>query len=220
MSTNQKGSSARDSGVPDYGFKDADIRHHMAYILDPIEELAGGFSKGMRVLDVGCGNGFLASWLKSKGCEVVGIDPSASGVKVATEAHPDIRFVEIAVSTTILEDINEEPFDLVVSTEVVEHLYAPREWAIGCFHALSPGAPLICTTPYHGYLKNLMIAAMNKFDHHVNPMWDGGHIKFWSVKTLESLLSECGLRDIRWKGAGRHPYLWKSMVMRGNRPGA
>ena len=33
-----------------------------------------------------------------------------------------------------------------ISTEVVEHLYAPREWAKGCFRALKPGGRLICTT--------------------------------------------------------------------------
>lgn len=206
--------------IPDYGFGDSAIRHHMAYILDPIERLAGEFREGMRVLDVGSGNGFLASWLKSKGCSVIGIDPSASGVKVASEAHPDIRFVEMPVSVDVLSDLGEEPFDLVVSTEVVEHLYAPRDWATGCLHALKPGAPLICTTPYHGYLKNLVIAASNKFDHHVNPLWDGGHIKFWSVKTLRKLLEECGFSGVRWTGAGRYPYMWKSLVMRADRPGA
>jgi 2-polyprenyl-3-methyl-5-hydroxy-6-metoxy-1,4-benzoquinol methylase len=33
-----------------------------------------------------------------------------------------------------------------ISTEVVEHLYASREWAKGAFRALKPGGRLICTT--------------------------------------------------------------------------
>jgi hypothetical protein len=38
---------------------------------------------------------------------------------------------------------------------------------------------LIITTPYHGYLKNIALSVSVKFDHHVNPLWDGGHIKFF-----------------------------------------
>jgi hypothetical protein len=38
---------------------------------------------------------------------------------------------------------------------------------------------LVLTTPYHGYLKNLLIAALGKSDSHFDPLLDGGHIKFW-----------------------------------------
>ena len=57
-----------------------------------------------------------------------------------------------------------------------------------------------------------------KFDSHVSPLWDGGHIKFWSPATLEALYAEAGFVDITWRGAGRLPWLYKSMVMRGIRP--
>jgi 2-polyprenyl-3-methyl-5-hydroxy-6-metoxy-1,4-benzoquinol methylase len=39
------------------------------------------------------------------------------------------------------------PFDLVLSTEVVEHCYAPRLWAAAAFTALRPGGLLIASTP-------------------------------------------------------------------------
>src|SRR5207244_287039 len=83
-----------------------------------------------------------------------------------------------------LERLGEEPFDSVVSAEVIEHLYTPRDFARGCFAALKPGGKFLCTTPYHGYLKNILICVLNQFDNHFNPLRDGGHIKFWSLKTL------------------------------------
>ena len=112
-----------------------------------------------------------------------------------------------------------EPFDAVTSFEVVEHLYDPRSWARSCFAALRPGGLFLCSTPYHGYLKNVALAASGSMDKHFTVLWDGGHIKFWSVKTLSALLTEAGFRDIQWKGYGRLPYLWMGMVRVGKKPG-
>jgi hypothetical protein len=49
-------------------------------------------------------------------------------------------------------------------------------------------------------------------DRHHTVLWDGGHIKFFSVKTLSQLLNEEGFNDIQFKFAGRLPYLWKGML--------
>jgi len=41
-----------------------------------------------RVLDIGCGNGYWAGEFVKKGCEVVGIDPSESGIRLARQNYP------------------------------------------------------------------------------------------------------------------------------------
>jgi len=124
----------------------------------------------------------------------------------------------LAADGKLLEKLGEPPFDIVVSTEVVEHLYSPREYARGCFQALKPGGRFICTTPYHGYGKNLALSLLGKWDAHANPLWDGGHIKLWSRNTLTNLLTETGFRNIQFRGAGRIPYLWMTMIMSGDKP--
>ena len=120
------------------------------------------------------------------------------------------------VAEDLCAELRLEPFNLVVSMEVVEHVYSPRQWARGCYKALKPGGFLICSTPYHGYLKNLALSLFNKWDSHWSPLYEGGHIKFWSRKTLTKLLSDAGFRaeGISFRGAGRLPYLWKSMLLR------
>ena len=42
----------------------------------------------------------------------------------------------------------------------------------------------------------------------------GGHIKFWSRRTLSQLLVDKGFRIVTFKGCGRVPYFWKSMVIK------
>jgi 2-polyprenyl-3-methyl-5-hydroxy-6-metoxy-1,4-benzoquinol methylase len=101
----------------------------------------------------------------------------------------------------------------VVSTEVIEHLYSPQLLIQYAHRVLAEKCKLIITTPYHGYLKNLALSLLNKWDFHHTALWEGGHIKFWSKNTLKRLLVDNGFRVKKVNGVGRIPYLWKSMVI-------
>jgi 2-polyprenyl-6-hydroxyphenyl methylase/3-demethylubiquinone-9 3-methyltransferase len=195
----------------DYGFATANASHMHRHFMPQVFALAGELKPGTRVLDVGCGNGFTCGEFLKRGCTVVGIDLSEQGIAQARRAHSRGRF-------EVLQRLGEAPFDLVVSTEVVEHLYDPRSYVRGCFAALKPGGDFICTTPYHSYLKNLLISLAGKWDSHASPLWDGGHIKLWSRTTLSSHLTEAGFQNIQFRGAGRFPWLWMTMVVRGTKP--
>jgi 2-polyprenyl-6-hydroxyphenyl methylase/3-demethylubiquinone-9 3-methyltransferase len=122
------------------------------------------------------------------------------------------------VGPELVEHFGEGCFDAIVSAEVVEHLYAPRDLAQSAFRLLRDGGTLILTTPYHGYLKNLAMAATGTMDRHWTALWDDGHIKFWSWKTIGVLLREAGFTGLKFGGAGRVPYLWKSMVVCASKP--
>lgn len=58
------------------------------------------------------------------------------------------------------------------------------------------------------------MALTGKMDGHFTALWDGGHIKFWSRKTLTTLLAKHGFEVMEFRGCGRFPYLWKSMFIR------
>jgi 2-polyprenyl-6-hydroxyphenyl methylase/3-demethylubiquinone-9 3-methyltransferase len=105
-----------------------------------------------------------------------------------------------------------------MSLEVVEHVYSPRDFAQTIFDVLVPGGLVILSTPYHGYLKNLLIAITNSYDRHHDPLWDHGHIKFWSMDTLSQLLEEIGFAQIRFDRVGRIPPLAKSMIALARKP--
>ncbi len=201
----------------DFGYgSDKPLCTH-SYLLPVVLEMLGPITPGMRVLDVGCGNGSMAGELIGRGCHVVGIDLSEEGIALARQNHPQARFEVLAADDQLMSRLGESPFDRVLSTEVVEHVYDPRGYARGCVSALRTGGRFVCSTPYHGYLKNLSIALAGKWDTHANPLWDGGHIKLWSRATLSALLRESGLKNLQFKGAGRYPWMWKSMVMAGEK---
>jgi hypothetical protein len=56
------------------------------------------------------------------------------------------------------------------------------------------------------------MALTGKMDNHFTALWDYGHIKFWSIKTLQQLLEEAGFMNIRFRRVGRIPALAKSMI--------
>jgi 2-polyprenyl-6-hydroxyphenyl methylase/3-demethylubiquinone-9 3-methyltransferase len=204
--------------VPEFGYPD-DLPSPATQYLEPvIFEAVGTWPKGTRVLDIGCGHGNWAGKFLKKGFAVVGIDPSEQGMAMARKTYPQARFERLIATDDLLERINEPPFDLVVSIEVVEHVYEPKDWASAAFKALAPGGKLVCSTPYHGYLKNLALSITNTWDRHLTPLWSGGHIKFFSYKTLTELLTRAGFVNVTFRGSGRVPYLWKSMVLTAEKP--
>jgi 2-polyprenyl-3-methyl-5-hydroxy-6-metoxy-1,4-benzoquinol methylase len=205
-------------GYSDYTFESAAESHMHRLLMPHVMALAGTLKAGTRVLDVGCGNGAACAEFIRQGCEVVGIDLSEQGIAWARKAHPEGRFEMLAADALMLDHLQEPPFDLVISSEVVEHLYAPREWAKGCLRALKPCGRLICSTPYHGYLKNLAISLLGRWDFHADPLWDGGHIKLWSPRSLSRLLTEVGLVNLKFRGAGRLPFLWMTTIVSAEAP--
>jgi len=165
-----------------------------------------------RIVDIGCGNGALSRELASRGYEVVGCEPSAEDLHFARLGAPGLVFHRLGVDDDP-SVIGNENFDVAIATEVIEHLVTPFNLSRFAKQLLRPGGYLIISTPYHGYLKNLILALTNKWDTHLSPFWDGGHIKFWSYKTLSQLLNQSGFRVVRFIGAGRLPFLWKSMIV-------
>jgi len=188
------------------------------YILPTFFELCPQLDESTRVLDVGCGNGSVTAKVAERGCKVTGIDMSESGIRLARQNYPSTRFEVLPADDRVLESLGEQPFDLVFSLEVIEHLYDVPSFVAGCFAATRSGGRFICSTPYHGYAKNMMISLLNEWDRHHTSGSQGEHIQFFSRKSLSRLLERVGFRNIEFRGAGRAPYLWKSMLILGVKP--
>lgn len=197
----------------DYGYNNDQATHVFGYIQ---MSLMAMLDKKVNtcILDLGCGNGYLANNLLSNGFNVYGTDASEEGIEIAKKANPGRFFIQDLSTGKLPNELQGLKFDTIISTEVIEHLYNPAAFINFCKACLNNKGEIIISTPYHGYLKNLMLSLFNKWDTHANPMWLGGHIKLWSANTLSRLLTDAGFEVLTFKGCGRVPYLWKSMLIK------
>ena len=197
----------------DYGYTNNLPDHTFFYLNETLTSMLSA-RKDRVILDLGCGNGFLVRHLIKEGYNAYGTDASDNGIAIAKKEYPNRFFVQNLSSGELPIELQKLNIDTIISTEVIEHLYDPEGFVDFCKRTLPQNGDLIISTPYHGYWKNLLLALLGKWDSHHDPTWQGGHIKFWSKKTLSKLLTDKGFTVTEFKGCGRIPYLWKSMIIK------
>lgn len=200
------------AGPPSVSYSVAAPPHSSPYVRPVVMSYLEDVPAGASVLDLGCGTGELLASMKDRQWVRTGLDISASGIEIGRRTHPDITFIEADATGDLSGYIAPGSFDVVVSTETLEHVTLPRLFLKNAHTALKPGGRLVLSVPYNGYLKQLAVALLGRGDEYYDPLWDWGHIKFYSVETMSTLLWEAGFDQLEFQGAGRVPYLWKSMV--------
>ena len=196
--------------VSGYRYGDAELNCSHAYLLPTLRCILRTLDQPKdRIFDLGCGNGAVSNAVASIGFNVTGVDPSQEGIAIANKNYPHLPLSLGSAYDELSDRFGR--FPIVISLEVVEHLYEPRRYARTIFDLLIDGGTAVISTPYHSYLKNLALAASGSMDRHFTALWDHGHIKFWSIRTLSELLREVGFDEIRFYRVGRIPVLAKSI---------
>jgi 2-polyprenyl-3-methyl-5-hydroxy-6-metoxy-1,4-benzoquinol methylase len=159
-----------------------------------IPRLRGALKDKSRVLDFGCGGGFLIPALAQVADEVYGMDFSARSVELTNARNVDASGFEGAYGPTELLSMGLE-FDAIVSVEVVEHLSdAQLESSIELVRALlAPTGVLVVTTPNDEDLAAARLYCPQC--DHVFHRWQ--HVRSWTADTLSTFLSDRGLEDVR-----------------------
>jgi 2-polyprenyl-6-hydroxyphenyl methylase / 3-demethylubiquinone-9 3-methyltransferase len=123
------------------------LQSRMALVIETIDRF-GPEGVGRRVLDVGCGTGFLLERLAERGYAGVGVDLSPESVTIA-----EARLKEIGAGDRLRAEVGSAyepptgPFDLITLTDVLEHLEEPRECLKALRAQLAPGGLLVISTP-------------------------------------------------------------------------
>jgi len=205
--------------ISGYRFADSALNNAHGYLMPAVLRLLDKQDLPIgekRLFELGCGNGSMAHELSRYGWDVMGVDPSAEGITQARQSYPNLKLQTGSAYDDLVNQHGQ--FPVVLSLEVVEHVYAPRHYARTVFDLLSDGGAAIISTPYRGYWKNLALALTGRMDNHFTALWDNGHIKFWSMPTLTELLREAGFVDVHFERGGRVPALAKSMIAIARKP--
>ncbi len=144
----------------------------------------------VRLLDLGCGQGELASRaLRARpNAEILGLDLSSTGVAIAQRKVPQGRFFQQDFTQPMTLDRSYDGWAThAVCSEVLEHLDDPTGTLRNVRRLLAPGCRLVITVPG---------GPMSAFDKHI------GHRAHFTCARLEQTLRDAGLHPVDVSGAG------------------
>jgi SAM-dependent methyltransferase len=161
-----------------YTLKQSAYSSHMLILglLDPARD-------GKRLLDVGCGNGFLSQLLEQKGFAVTGIE------------HP-LGFD--GAPPTVVHDLElplpplPGPFDVIVIGDVLEHLRRPQELLEQLRPHLAPGGKIVASLPNSGNLYFRLQILVGNFPEDDKGLFDRTHLHFWMLSNWQGLFERAG----------------------------
>src|ERR1044071_8382627 len=104
-----------------------------------VVELVKNLDSVPSICDLGCGKGHISGRLAALGYHVTGVDGSMSGIQIARRAYPGVEFVHALID----RDLNLGQFDLVISSDVIEHLYRPSDLLEAAVSQLKPNGQLL-----------------------------------------------------------------------------
>ena len=144
---------------------------------------------GLRILDVGCGGGLLTEPLQRLGANVTGLDASAEAIKAAKE-HASVVGLDIDYRIGDLSSIPNEldQFDVVIASEVIEHVLDPQSFIEEIHKLISPGGKLIITTLNRSLVSLLGAKIFAEYFLKIVPVGTHDWRKFIKPSELNSML--------------------------------
>jgi len=151
---------------------------------------------GLRVLNAGCGPGFDSQEFKKAGHYVVGIDFDKQLVDFAMQHGFQDEGKVVDLTKKI--PFNDAEFDVVLCSEVVEHLPIIAPFLKECNRVLKQGGMLLLTTDNPAYIKNRIKLLFGKADFLVHQP----HVHLYTPGKMQELLEEHGFSVLHKKNIG------------------
>ncbi len=115
--------------------------------LEIVDHVVGSIRPHIRVVDVGCGVGDLLAEVRARepSVDVSGLDFSPKAIEGAKRLLPDGDFRRFVIDRTLPYD--DRSFDLVLCTDVVEHLHYPKAVVAELVRICRPGGTVAVVVP-------------------------------------------------------------------------
>lgn len=181
------------------------IRDHVIAHFGRDATMAKPFA-GLSMVDLGCGGGLLAEPMARLGAAVTGIDAEAKAIAVAS-AHAQAQGLEIAYRCAMPETLAAEghAFDVVLASEVIEHVADTNAFLAACARLTAPGGALVFST-INRTLRALALAKIGA-EYVVRWVPPGTHDwrKFVRPGELARGLRQHGLHPVAYRGMTYNP---------------
>jgi SAM-dependent methyltransferase len=137
-------------------------------------------AKNTKALDVGCGIGNIALYLSQQCSIVVGVDISPKAIRLAKANAKNLKIINVKFLTGSIRDIKGK-FDLIVCSEVIEHIADDAAFVRDISARLNKHGYLVLSTPLNASLF-YKLGLFDKFDLEV------GHLRRYSPDSITRLI--------------------------------
>ena len=153
-----------------------------------IPNILRGLPPGLRVLDVGCGSGVHGSELgRIFSHRVVGVDLSASSIAKAQKRLAE-AYVADVTRPELYPFYGVQTFDLIVFSDILEHLGDPVDVLVRHFPLLAPGGRVVISLPNVAIWNVRLALLAGRFEYTDTGTLDRTHVRFFTRRSLERLL--------------------------------
>ena len=154
------------------------------------------------MLDVGCGDGRLATELERAGARVAGAEPSRIAIERARAALPGARFEQIGAAGRLPFD--DSRFDAVTCIHVMQHVDDTQLILSEMRRVLRPGGTLAVAVPNNGrvYRTVASAAAFERLHDPLQPV-----VRFYTDRSLARLLEAFGFDHVEVRERGGVPLI-------------
>jgi 2-polyprenyl-3-methyl-5-hydroxy-6-metoxy-1,4-benzoquinol methylase len=159
--------------------------------------LLGRVNRGDRVLDLGCGDGWMTAELARAGAAPTGIEVAQAAIDRARQRHPELELRLAPIEGPL--PVEDNACDVVWASEVIEHVADTAGWLSEIRRVLRPEGRLLLTTPNHSRLR-LLVAGIERYS---EPL--GDHLHLYSTSSLRGVLGEFDFNEIEIRRGGGPP---------------
>ena len=151
----------------------------------------------LRILDVGCGPGWVAAELRRRGHHVTGVDVvTTDGVTERTDV-----FVEADVEGGLPSDVG-DGYDVVIAADVVEHVRDPDALLADLASRMAPAGMILASVPNFGHWYPRFRTAAGLFDYDQRGILDRTHMRFFTRRSFRRTVAHTGLTTTAERYAG------------------
>lgn len=147
---------------------------------------------GKQVLELGCSTGYFSGALsKQFGCTVTGVELDANAAREAEKYCREVIQADLD-QTGVLQAFPDAIFDVIVCSDVLEHLRNPNQLLVDLKRVLKPDGYIVASIPHvgHGSIRLSLLAG--QFPYRRMGLLDDTHLRFFDRMELQQLFVKAG----------------------------
>ncbi|MEK6801198.1 MAG: class I SAM-dependent methyltransferase [Nitrospirota bacterium] len=193
---------------------------------DRVQAILAVGGVGETILDIGCGSGHLLYQFRHRFKKLVGLEYSQHRLEQAGVNLQDFCFIPIHGTAENLSAVESDSVDRIVSADTIEHIPDVYEAMGEMYRVLKPGGVMVMNTPNIAFIKKRVLLMIGRFPSTSQTneglgsdiLFDGGHLHYFTFRSLRLLLERFGFKMVSKMGYGRfgavHNF-WPSLLSGG-----